>query len=117
MVLWDVSVGDWKSRDPRAVARRVLAEVRPGSVIDLHDGLDGKPYIDRTVLVQALPMILDGLAQRHLEPVRLDQLVGGPGYLSTCAGAGRGPRSATRRAAAGITAASMTASINRVRDR
>ena len=33
MVLWDVSVGDWKLLDPEAVARRVLAEVRPGSVI------------------------------------------------------------------------------------
>ena len=114
MVLWDVSVGDWKARDPAALARRVLAKVRPGSVIDLHDGLDGKPEVDRRVLVDAMPMILDGLAQRHLEPVRLDQLLGVPGYLSSC---GRGPRTSTRSAAIGMTAASMTASRSLVRDR
>jgi hypothetical protein len=27
-----------------------------------------------------LPLILDGLRARHLRPVRLDELVGGPAY-------------------------------------
>jgi hypothetical protein len=38
--------------------------------------------VDRSVLVKALPLILDGLRARHLKPVRLDQLVGGPAYQS-----------------------------------
>jgi peptidoglycan/xylan/chitin deacetylase (PgdA/CDA1 family) len=58
----------------------VLARVRPGSIIDLHDGLDGNVFVDRTVVVKALPLILDGLRERHLRPVRLDELVGGPAY-------------------------------------
>ncbi|HVW34063.1 MAG TPA: polysaccharide deacetylase family protein [Acidimicrobiia bacterium] len=80
MVGWDVSAGDWAAHDPGHLARRILAKVRPGSIIDLHDGLDGHVDVDRTVLVDALPAILDGLAARGLRPVRLDELIGRPGY-------------------------------------
>jgi peptidoglycan/xylan/chitin deacetylase (PgdA/CDA1 family) len=81
MVTWDDSAGDWATRDAGVVARRILRKVRPGSIIDLHDGLDGNVTADRSVLVRALPMILDGLAQRHLQPVRLDELLGRRGYV------------------------------------
>jgi peptidoglycan/xylan/chitin deacetylase (PgdA/CDA1 family) len=84
MVGWDVSAGDWKARDPRHLAARIVAKARPGSIIDLHDGLDGKVDADRTVLVAALPAILDGLAAKGLQPVRLDELLGRPGYLDAC---------------------------------
>jgi len=80
MAMWDVSVGDWTTTDAQAVADHVLARVKPGSIIDLHDGLDGKPFVDRSVVVRALPLILSGLEARHLIPVRLDTLVGGPAY-------------------------------------
>jgi peptidoglycan/xylan/chitin deacetylase (PgdA/CDA1 family) len=62
----------------------VLAQVRPGSIIDLHDGLDGDVTTDRTVLVRALPLILAGLQRKGLEPVRLDELLGGRAYLPSC---------------------------------
>ena len=87
MVLWDVSASDWTTTDGRLVARRVLSAVRSGSIIDLHDGLDGNPSIDRSVVVRALPLILDGLKARGLRPVRLDRLIGGPAYLPCSAGA------------------------------
>jgi len=77
MVLWDVSAQDWVTKDPRLIARRILAGVRPGSIILLHDGLDGDVSVDRSVLVRALPLILDGLEAKGLKPVRLDQLIGG----------------------------------------
>jgi peptidoglycan/xylan/chitin deacetylase (PgdA/CDA1 family) len=80
MAMWDVSAGDWATTSERVVAQRVLRHVRGGSIIDLHDGLDGKPQVDRSVIVRALPLILDGLRARHLRPVRLDELVGGPAY-------------------------------------
>jgi len=80
IALWDVSVGDWATNDPDVVAEKVLARVRGGSIIDLHDGFDGKPWLDRSVVVKALPKILTGLKERHLRPVRLDELVGGPAY-------------------------------------
>ena len=87
MVTWDVSVGDFKSTDPAVIARNVLSRVRPGSIIDLHDGLDGKVGVDRTIVVKALPMILDGLKEKGISVVRLDDLLHRPGYLpsTSCA--------------------------------
>ena len=88
LVMWDVSASDWTTTDARLVARRVLSAVRPGSIIDLHDGLDGDPSVDRSVVVRALPLILDGLRARGLRPVRLDKLIGGPAYRSCDTGSG-----------------------------
>jgi peptidoglycan-N-acetylglucosamine deacetylase len=84
MVGWDVSAGDWKTRDARLVARRVLDDVQPGSIIVLHDGLDGNVTANRSVLVRAMPLILDGLERRGLEPVRLDRLLDERGYGDHC---------------------------------
>jgi peptidoglycan/xylan/chitin deacetylase (PgdA/CDA1 family) len=84
MIGWDVSAGDWGTSDPQLIARRVLAKVRPGSIIDLHDGLDGQVNADRSVLVRAMPLILDGLAARGLQVVRLDRLLGMNGYADRC---------------------------------
>ena len=84
MIGWDASAGDWSTRSAGVIAQRILRKVRPGSIIDLHDGLDGDPTIDRRVLIRALPIILDGLAARRLRPVRLDALLDRPGTLATC---------------------------------
>jgi peptidoglycan/xylan/chitin deacetylase (PgdA/CDA1 family) len=81
MALWDVSASDWTTTDAHLVARRVLAKVRGGSIIDLHDGLDGNPYADRSVVARALPEILAGLRAKGLQPVRLDQLLHGAAYV------------------------------------
>lgn len=83
-VFWDVEVADWDATDPTRLADRVLAGVQPGSIILLHDGGGGRPGADRSATAEALPAILDGLAQRGLTPVTLDQLLGGPAYLDRC---------------------------------
>ena len=84
MVGWDVSSGDWNTHDAGLVARRTLDDVKPGSIIVLHDGLDGSVTADRSVLVRAVPMILDGLERRGLKPVRLDALLHERGYGDHC---------------------------------
>jgi peptidoglycan-N-acetylglucosamine deacetylase len=84
MVGWDVSAGDWKAHDAREVARIVNEDVQPGSIIVLHDGLDGDVTADRSVVVRALPMILDGLQRKGLKPVRLDRLLDERGYGDHC---------------------------------
>jgi peptidoglycan/xylan/chitin deacetylase (PgdA/CDA1 family) len=81
---WNVSAGDWATDDAGLVARRVLRAVRPGAIILLHDGLDGHVHADRSVIVAALPRILAGLQARGLQPVRVDQLIGGPAYEASC---------------------------------
>lgn len=84
MVTWDDSAADWATTDSALVARRILDKVQPGSIIDLHDGLDGNIGANRAVLVRALPLIIEGLRARGLQPVRLDVLLGRPGYLKSC---------------------------------
>lgn len=84
MVTWDVSAADWATSDGSLVARRVLDKVKPGSIILLHDGIDGKIGADRSVILTALPLILDGLRERGLKPVTLDRLLDVPGYVDSC---------------------------------
>jgi peptidoglycan-N-acetylglucosamine deacetylase len=81
MILWDDSSGDWAVKNPRTIARRILRGAKPGAIIVLHDGLNGNPLANRTVLVKALPLILAGLREKDLHPVRLDQLIGGPAFM------------------------------------
>ncbi|HEX5369535.1 MAG TPA: polysaccharide deacetylase family protein, partial [Dehalococcoidia bacterium] len=83
-VTWDDEAGDWATDNPDVVATRILDNVRPGSIILLHDGIDGKPGADRSVVVEALPEILAGLKDRGLQPVRLDQLLDRPGNNPSC---------------------------------
>jgi peptidoglycan/xylan/chitin deacetylase (PgdA/CDA1 family) len=78
LVTWDVSAKDWVETDPARLARNILARAEPGSIILLHDGLDGFPGADRSVVVEALPAILDGLKAKGLTPVTLDVLLGKP---------------------------------------
>jgi UDP-glucose 4-epimerase len=82
MVLWDVAAGDAKVSDPNQIARQVLHNVRGGSIIDLKEDLDSDPVASRSALVRAMPEILAGLRARHLQPVRLDQLLHGAAYTS-----------------------------------
>ncbi|MGE0227104.1 MAG: polysaccharide deacetylase family protein [Dehalococcoidia bacterium] len=83
-VLWDVEVGDWSETDASRLASNVLGKVRAGSIVLLHDGGEGRPAADRSVLLAALPMILDGLRARGLTSVGLDELLGESAYLDGC---------------------------------
>jgi peptidoglycan/xylan/chitin deacetylase (PgdA/CDA1 family) len=58
-VIWTTDTSDWKEIPPSEVAERALA-VEPGGIILMHDGKQ------RTL--DALPTILDGLAERGLCP-------------------------------------------------
>jgi peptidoglycan-N-acetylglucosamine deacetylase len=81
IIMWDDSSGDWALSNPRTIARRIVRGAHAGSIIVLHDGLDGIPTANREVLVRALPLILDGLRAKHLDIVGLDQLIGGPTFV------------------------------------
>lgn len=61
---------------PATIAQRVLRGVRSGGVILLHDGSGFGGRAKRAALVEALPIILDGLQERGLELARLDELLG-----------------------------------------
>lgn len=81
LATWDVSAADWVEHDPARLSSRIVARARPGSIILLHDGLDGHVGADRSVVVAALPAIIDGLRAKGLQPVTLDVLLHRPAYL------------------------------------
>lgn len=72
VVGWDVRSFDTFIADPRRVAERVLARVRPGSVVLLHDG-----GLSPQRVLPATEAILDGLESRGLRPVGLEELLTG----------------------------------------
>lgn len=72
MIMWDS--GDPPDRDPRVYARKVLEQVRPGSIVLIHPMYSANAT-ERT----ALPLILDGLAQRGFRMVTVSELLASEG--------------------------------------
>jgi len=77
-VLRSVDPADWRATDPDRIAADVLAEVRPGSIVCLHDGLPPHTTAgtaDRGPTVAALPTILAGLRERGLAAITVGELL------------------------------------------
>lgn len=75
VVLWNVDPRDWTaSATARSIAGEVLSHVRPGSIVELHDGGG-----DRSATVQALPKIIRGVRHMGLRLVAIGAPSGGPG--------------------------------------
>ena len=67
VVLWSVDPADWRpGSSPKAITKRVLSAVRPGSIVILHDGGG-----DRTPTLTALPAIVRGIRHRGLQLLAL----------------------------------------------
>jgi len=62
VVLWDVDPRDWApGATARKIARAVLENVKPGAIVELHDGGG-----DRSATVAALPKIIRGIRRMGL---------------------------------------------------
>lgn len=70
LVLWNVDPLDWKYRSAPTVTRKVLAQVRPGSIVLLHD-IHGST-------VDAVPGIISQLKARGYTLVTVPELLGSP---------------------------------------
>ena len=68
IIMWDVDTLDWKYRDSAEVTRRALADVKPGSIILMHD--------IHATSVDAVPGLVSALAQRGYTLVTVPQLLG-----------------------------------------
>jgi len=69
-VVWDVAPDDWAMPGADTIARLVLDEAQPGSVVLLHDSGG-----DRGQTVAALPPIIEGLLARGFSFARVDDLM------------------------------------------
>jgi peptidoglycan/xylan/chitin deacetylase (PgdA/CDA1 family) len=68
-------------RDGAAMARRAIAQTRPGTILIFHDGFDGRVG-DRSQTVKAVRLTVDGLLERGYRFVTVDELLGVPAYRS-----------------------------------
>jgi peptidoglycan/xylan/chitin deacetylase (PgdA/CDA1 family) len=67
-VLWNIDSGDSQGNDWRQIGREVLSNVRPGSIVLMHE--------NRGQTIRALHrLILPGLAKRGLIPVTIPELL------------------------------------------
>jgi peptidoglycan/xylan/chitin deacetylase (PgdA/CDA1 family) len=74
-VTWDDDPADWSRPGVQTIAARVLANIHPGAIVLMHDG----PAL-REQTAAALPIILQGLKDRGLQPVTLPRLLADAGY-------------------------------------
>lgn len=74
IVAWSVHSRDTIDADPQRVARRVLAKIRPGDIVLMHDGHQNAGAHRRTG-ADALAAILNGLRERGLQAVTVSELV------------------------------------------
>lgn len=75
-VMWDVEEA-YGLTVPQEYADIILADVKPGSIILMHP-----MFGHREVIGKALPIILDGLAERGLQPVTVSKLLAAGGQSS-----------------------------------
>ena len=82
MAMWDVSATATGTTNDRAtiVAPGAARRARAARSSTCATASTARRPPTGQQLVGALPAILDGLRAMHLEPVRLDELVGGPAY-------------------------------------
>jgi peptidoglycan/xylan/chitin deacetylase (PgdA/CDA1 family) len=69
--LWNVDSRDWSLPGAGAIASAVIAGLRSGNIVIMHDGGG-----NRSETVAALPVILSELTRRHLQAVTLSRLFG-----------------------------------------
>lgn len=79
-ILWDVDPSDWALPGVSAIVQRVLAQVRPGSIILSHDG--GGP---RQQTLTAYPQIISRLRARGYRFLTVPELLGFHTVYRRCA--------------------------------
>ncbi|MDY6944607.1 MAG: polysaccharide deacetylase family protein [Pseudomonadota bacterium] len=75
VVAWSIHSRDTLARDPRAIATGVVSRSRPGDIVLLHDGHD-REQRQRPLILQVLPLLLQGLRERGLSSVTVSELSG-----------------------------------------
>jgi peptidoglycan/xylan/chitin deacetylase (PgdA/CDA1 family) len=81
-ITWSLRACDGIRGEQNEILQRLLPPAGPGDILMLHDGIDPqlRRPTDRAPTLAALRPLIEGLRQRQLTPVRLDQLLGIPAY-------------------------------------
>jgi peptidoglycan/xylan/chitin deacetylase (PgdA/CDA1 family) len=76
VVAWSIHSRDTMTRNPRAIASGVVNRIGPGDIVLLHDGHDREQH-HRPRILEALPLLLQGLRDRGLQSVTVSELSNG----------------------------------------
>lgn len=77
VILWNDATDDYdQDQSAEAITKHIVKKLKPGAIVDLHDGRDVQINYPRDNLIKALPMILDKITQLGYTPVTLDVLLG-----------------------------------------
>jgi peptidoglycan/xylan/chitin deacetylase (PgdA/CDA1 family) len=74
-VAWTLGVWDTDRPGSEVIASRTLKSVRDGSIILLHDGRGIEDAADSSQLIEALPVIIDGIHRRGFRMVALSRMM------------------------------------------
>ncbi|MBN1602066.1 MAG: glycosyltransferase [Chitinispirillaceae bacterium] len=74
VVLWSIDSKDWQNPSPQLMLRKILDDLKPGSIILLHDHLENRngQRVDNTIAM--LPILLDSLQNRGYQSVTISEL-------------------------------------------
>jgi peptidoglycan/xylan/chitin deacetylase (PgdA/CDA1 family) len=81
VVTWNRRGVDGIATTPERIINRLVPHTVHGDVVLLHDGVEPGSRRKQTATVKALKPLIQGLRDRGLSPVPLDQLLGLPAYL------------------------------------
>jgi peptidoglycan-N-acetylglucosamine deacetylase len=71
IILWGVDVRDWDPKVTRDdISSQIVKDARNGSIILLHDG-----GLSREAMIEALPAVIEGLRQKGIGFVTIDEMV------------------------------------------
>ena len=73
LVSWSVRGFDTRVNNAQQVTRRLLAGLRPGAIMLLHDGNAARTPAGQAVILEVLPALLDAAAASNLRFVTLQQ--------------------------------------------
>jgi peptidoglycan/xylan/chitin deacetylase (PgdA/CDA1 family) len=82
-VTWSVSTNELKAKSPEQMAQKIVSKTEPGAIILLHDGYGTEhddSNADKSVTVEALPLIIEKLQIEGYKFVTVPELLNVPAY-------------------------------------
>lgn len=86
-VMWNVTGWDWNGEPAQYVERKVIRQVRGGSVILLHDGSHADPKADRSQTVIATDRLIERYKSEGYKFVTIPEMMESTGRQAYAAGA------------------------------
>lgn len=83
IILWNNAPEDYLEKETsEEIIAMVLKKIKPGAIIDLHDGRDVRLNYSRENLIKALPIIIDEVRNKGYIIVGLDKIINKNPYFN-----------------------------------